>query len=276
MPGPESNQPTHDAGNSGGSAPSKQRCGIVMPISAMEDCTTEHWLEVRALIFDAVKNAGFHPELVSDGEVVGIIHQRIVQNLLQVPIVVCDVSCRNPNVMFELGLRLAFKKPTVIVMDDKTSFTFDTQPMEHLIYRRDLRFGAVVKFKETLAAKVHATSEAGDSPFLKTFGTITTPQLEMRQIPVGDYVLKELETIRQKLAELPSRWGLPPPSAVDYAVREFLANHPEFLDAPVMKILGPLQVAMRFTPIVTDEEKVTAIARAQEMYIREGRFRRNA
>ena len=55
-----------------------------------------------------------------------MIHKTIVQNLYLNPIVVCDVSGKNANVMFELGLRLAFDKPTIIIKDDKTDYSFDT------------------------------------------------------------------------------------------------------------------------------------------------------
>jgi hypothetical protein len=36
------------------------------------------------------------------------------------PDYLCDVSGKNANVMFELGLRLAFDNPTIIIKDDKT------------------------------------------------------------------------------------------------------------------------------------------------------------
>jgi hypothetical protein len=34
--------------------------------------------------------------------------------------------------MFELGMRLAFDKPTVIIKDDKTDYMFDTGIIEHV------------------------------------------------------------------------------------------------------------------------------------------------
>src|SRR5690606_35815500 len=90
-------------------------------------------------------------------------------------IVVCDVSGKNPNVMFELGMRLAFDKPTVIVKDDKTDYSFDTGIIEHVGYPRDLRFSKIVLFKDKLSEKVKATyqkslSDPEHSTFLKSFG----------------------------------------------------------------------------------------------------------
>jgi hypothetical protein len=62
--------------------------------------------------------------------------------------------------MFELGMRLAFDKPTVIVKDDKTTYNFDTSPIEHVGYPRDLRFTKIVQLKEELAKKIVATYQA--------------------------------------------------------------------------------------------------------------------
>jgi len=103
-----------------------------MPISAIDGCAEAHWADVLEILSEAIEDAGFEPNIVSNAEEVGIIHKRIIQNLYDNPIVVCDVSGKNPNVMFEFGLRLAFDKPTIIVKDDKTAYSFDTSAIEHL------------------------------------------------------------------------------------------------------------------------------------------------
>jgi len=59
--------------------------------------------------------------------------------------------------MFELGLRLAFDKPTVIIKDDKTEYSFDTGVIEHVPYPRDLRFAKVMEFKKRLTEKISNT-----------------------------------------------------------------------------------------------------------------------
>jgi len=131
-----------------------------MPISAIDGAGAEHWAEVKAVITEAVEaipEVRFTVRLVSDADDVGVIQKRIVQNVYSSDIVVCDVSGKNPNVMFELGMRLAFDKATVIVKDDKTDYSFDTAIIEHVGYPRDLRFGKIVAFKELLAAKVLQT-----------------------------------------------------------------------------------------------------------------------
>src|SRR5882724_5052924 len=152
----------------------RKTCGLIMPISTIDGLSESHWTEVLAVHSAAIEQAGFSPNLVSNADDIGIIQKRIIQNLYENPVVVCDVSGKNPNVMFELGLRLAFDKPTIIVKDDKTSYSFDTSPIEHLEYPRDLRFGKIVEFKEKLAEKIRATHERaigdpGYTTFLKHF-----------------------------------------------------------------------------------------------------------
>ena len=161
------------------------KCGVVMPISSTDECDESHWNDVRAILYDAIEDAEFDPNLVSNADDVGIIQKRIVQNLYANPIVVCDISCKNPNVMFELGMRLAFDKPTIVVKDYETSFSFDTSPIEHLQYPRDLRFSQIVEFKSELTKKISATyNKSKNDPeyttFLKHFGTFSVAKLESK------------------------------------------------------------------------------------------------
>ncbi len=91
-----------------------KKCGIVMPIAVMDGYPESHWKDVKRIVESAIEEAGFEARLVSDADDIGVIHKRIVQNLYDNPMIVCDISGRNPNVMFELGLRLAFDKPTIM------------------------------------------------------------------------------------------------------------------------------------------------------------------
>lgn len=185
-------------------APEKQVCGIVMPISAIDGCSDSHWRDVLDIIMEAISNTAFQGNLVSFADDAGTIQKRIVQNLYDNPIVVCDVSGKNPNVMFELGLRLAFDKPTIIIKDDKTPYSFDTAQIEHVEYPRDLRFAQVVEFKDKLAAKITATTEkAAKDPnyttFLKHFGEFKVAKIDQTVVSEQVFILEELKGIRKDI-----------------------------------------------------------------------------
>lgn len=182
-------------------------CGLVMPISAMEGCSELHWRDVLDILTDAIRGAGFESLLVSDADDVGIIQKRIIQNLYNNPIIVCDVSGKNPNVMFELGMRLAFDRPAIIVKDDKTTYSFDTQPIEHLEYPRDLRFNKIVEFKKSLQTKIKATydmscKDPNYTTFLKNYGSFTVPKLETIEVGKEDFILTEITDLRQMMQKM--------------------------------------------------------------------------
>lgn len=188
-------------------AKEKLVCGIVMPISTCDGCTESHWSDILEILNESIEEAGFESKLVSNADDVGIIHKRIIQNLYDNPIVVCDVSGKNPNVMFELGLRLAFDKPTVIIKDDKTSYSFDTSGIEHLEYPRDLRFATIVEFKAKLCQKIKATHQKSiDDPaystFLKNFGEFTVAKLEKKEVSGQEFILEELKNLRQSIQRM--------------------------------------------------------------------------
>ena len=185
----------------------KPRCGIIMPISSIEGCGPDHWLEILSILKDVAQEAGFEPNLVSDADDIGIIQKRIIQNVYNNEIIICDVSCKNPNVMFELGMRLAFDKATVIVKDDKTDYSFDTGVIEHLGYPRDLRFHKILEFKENLKKKLNSTYEASKSDpkystFLKNFGEYKIAHLQEKEVSSDSFILSSLDDIRQELRRL--------------------------------------------------------------------------
>lgn len=184
-------------------------CGIVMPISKMDGYTEDHWKDVRSILNAAIENAGFHPRMVSEADEIGIIQREIVQNLYANEIVVCDISGRNANVMFELGLRLAFDKATVLVKDDQTPYPFDTGQIQHVQYPRDLRHPLVEAFKTSLASKIKATHAAAANPefstFLKHFGQFTLAKLDNKEVTRDEFLVQEIRDMRIQMTNLLKR-----------------------------------------------------------------------
>lgn len=184
--------------------------GLVMPIAPIDGCSAEHWIDVKRIIKESLFNLSGYisdPKIVSEGNSVGLIHKRIVEGLYTSDIIVCDVSCKNPNVMFELGMRLAFDRPTVIIKDDQTDYSFDTGVIEHLQYPRDLRYKEIVDFKDRLAEKVKATYENSledpdHSPFLKSFGTFKVASLKESEVSADQFIINALKELQADVAAI--------------------------------------------------------------------------
>lgn len=172
-------------------------CGIIMPIATMSsDYTADHWSDVRYILHKAIEKAGFIPRIVSDSEESTVIHGSIINNIYNDAIVVCDVSNKNANVMFELGMRLAFNKPVVIVKDDKTDYSFDTGNIQHEPYRKDLRHSTVDKFIDDLSRKIIKTFQASQKEdyqsFLSYFGKFEVAKVENKSIAESEAIEKVL------------------------------------------------------------------------------------
>ncbi|MBR9847603.1 MAG: RNA helicase [Algicola sp.] len=186
----------------------KKKCGIIMPIASNSDYPKDHWNEVLSILVEAVNQTEFVPRLVSDDVAIGLIHERIVNNIYTDEIVICDVSSKNPNVMFELGMRLAFDKPTIIIKDEKTGYSFDTGVMEHINYPSSLRFNKIVDFKKELVKRINATyersvTETNYSPFLKSFGKKIVPaKINQSEIAESKYILSKLDDLAKEIAHL--------------------------------------------------------------------------
>ncbi|EGP4894897.1 hypothetical protein FI615_002423 [Enterococcus faecium] len=153
-------------------------CGLIMPIAPMPGYDPNQFSDVKDFLINAIteiKKYNFKTRLVSDSDgEIDIIHKSIVNNINKDPIVICDISGRNGNVMLELGLRLAFDKPVIIIKDNKTDYMFDINMIKHLEYPSDLRHNKMLLFKEELKSAVISTYEASlnnpeYSPFLKHF-----------------------------------------------------------------------------------------------------------
>lgn len=222
----------------------KPACGIVMPISERDGCSSHHWLEVLSILTAAAEEAGYDAKLVSNAEHIGIIHHTIVENLYDNPIVICDVSTENPNVMFELGLRLAFDKPTIVVIDDKTKISFDASPIMHLTYPRDLRFSSIVQFQDRLADAIKATIEKFEKPdcvtFLRSFKKVTAAKLESVELPSTEIILREIASLRRDLTAAPS-------ASKNSFTREEISEISRLTDDPMLQAIAEACITLATT-----------------------------
>jgi hypothetical protein len=89
-----------------------EECFVVMPISDPDGYLPGHFRHVFDDIFaPACDKAGFRPIRADQVRETSLIHLDILQKLIKSPMALCDLSSRNPNVLFELGLRQAFDQP---------------------------------------------------------------------------------------------------------------------------------------------------------------------
>lgn len=177
-------------------ASEKKICGIVMPISECDGRPPSHWADVLSIIKNSATSAGFEARLVSETFETNLIHKEILRNIYQDEIVVCDVSGRNPNVFFELGIRMATQKPTIVIKDNATIYPFDTSVNRYIEYPRDLRHPLVENFKKELSDMIiKVSNQKPEMSFIGQLGPFQIPNIESTEISASEAILAKLDRI---------------------------------------------------------------------------------
>lgn len=139
----------------------KKKCFVIMPISDAEGYDKGHFTRVyEHLIKPAVIEAGFEPVRADDTSKANFIVVDILKQILECEMAICDLSSRNPNVFYELGIRQAFNLKTVLIKDNKTIMPFDIAGIRTLSYSENLRIDEVKKAIPEMAKCIKETYNA--------------------------------------------------------------------------------------------------------------------
>lgn len=65
----------------------------------------------------------------------GDILQQVISGIVSSRLVIANISSRNPNVFFELGISMALGKPTLLISDTLSDVPFDVRGRRILIYK---------------------------------------------------------------------------------------------------------------------------------------------
>lgn len=199
-------------------------CGIVMPISHADDEHTEaHWREVKDVISEAIRKADCLPQPVWEGGSHDIIQSKILKNIFENEIVVCDISTRNPNVMLEVGMRLTTKKPTLIIAEEGTILPFDTSIIQTEFYDSKLQFRAATDFikilSEQITEKLEAVKAETYQPYMEAFKFET---VEPSRVTVSSE--ERLTELVAKMDAIVSRADHSPLNSLDWQIARELTN----------------------------------------------------
>lgn len=184
-------------------------CGIIMPISHSDDTHTEaHWEAVLEFISEAISRAGMTARPVWQNADFDVIQSRILQNLFENEIAICDISTRNPNVMLELGIRLTTKRPTLIIAEVGTKLPFDTGIINTEFYDSALRYGDISSFVEKLSEKLkvaYASYQAKTyRSYMENF-VFETVRPSSVTVSLDEAVADRLEEMNLRIAKLDGR-----------------------------------------------------------------------
>jgi hypothetical protein len=227
--------------------PDRPECFVIMPISDPEGYQAGHFRRVFEDVFvPACDKAGFRAIRGDQVRATNLIHLDILQRLLSTPIALCDLSSRNPNVLFELGLRQAFDKPVVLVQESGTPPIFDIAPLRYTEYRRARLYDEVLQDQIRIADAISETIEAfgkneGVNSLVKIMSLTRSASLSDVQAAEAD---PSLQLIRAELSalrtEIQRSRGYDRASRVNRQDQSILIASPEEREMIGIQILGYL------------------------------------
>jgi len=83
----------------------------------------------------------------------GEIVAHIVENLVLSELAIADLSGRNPNVFYELGVRHAVSHNTILISESEEDVPFDLRGQRLILYKRDFEGGARLRNEITKAVQ---------------------------------------------------------------------------------------------------------------------------
>lgn len=191
----------------------KPTCFVIMPIADTPGYENRHFDRVYShIIKPACEKANFRPIRADEITNTNFIVLDILRRIVECDIAICDLSSRNPNVMYELGLRQAFNKKTVLIKDNITTNPFDVQGFRYCEYDNSLRIDCahnnVIAIAKALTATHSASSEEVNS-------IVQLLRIEPAQIGERTQLSDQNTVILDAIKELATKLNRQTPSAFE-------------------------------------------------------------
>ncbi len=257
-------------------------CFVIAPIGEPDSDIRKRSDQVfKHIIAPAVEPLGFKPIRADHISEPGIITSQVIQYVVDSPLVIADLTGRNPNVFYELAIRHAIKKPLVQLIRKGEQIPFDvagTRTIQVDIHDLD----SVEEAKKELTNQIKSI-ESGkieiDTPIsvaldLKILKESENP--EQRSLADVVEAITELRSgilsIEKKLSDPSSIF---PQEYLDYLLRR-LGRHPFYRDYNI-ELIEVIEKLIRITKskkINTDElemlrERLMMLRHRMDRYLHE-------
>ncbi|MFH1118710.1 MAG: hypothetical protein V1775_02725 [Bacteroidota bacterium] len=171
-------------------------CFIITPLGPVNSETRK---KAEGLIRTIIKPSleEFHFGVISPHEISerGSITNQIISHLLNDDLVIANLTDLNPNVMYELAVRHACRKPVISLMEGSRELPFDIKDERTIIFTDEI--AEVTRLRKELSSAIQSTIENPivDNPIYRY-----KEQSIMQEIVQGtpfDYIIKKLDEIEQ-------------------------------------------------------------------------------
>jgi hypothetical protein len=158
-------------------------CFIIAPIGDLDSETRKRSDQIFKYVFEpAAKECGYEAIRADHITEPGMITSQIIQHIIDDPIVIADLTGKNPNVFYELAIRHAIRKPYAQIVEAGELIPFDVAGLRTIdINHRDL--DSVDSAKRELIKQIKSMQQEGSEANSPISITLDLDRLRRSEIP---------------------------------------------------------------------------------------------
>jgi hypothetical protein len=174
-------------------------CFVIMPFGG--------WLDdyYESIYAPAIEAAGLEPHRADDLYRPSTIVNDIWSYTQRAKLLLADLTGKNPNVFYELGLAHALGKPAILVAESMDDIPFDLRALRIIVYdKNDPRWGERLqeKVQTSIAEVLKAPQEAVLPAFLHVRSSAGAPTVTAREKDIIE-IKQELDLLRREMRRVP-------------------------------------------------------------------------
>ncbi|MFJ8266801.1 hypothetical protein [Peribacillus asahii] len=156
---------------------------------------------IDAVIVPKLVEAGFDEQNISVAHRIsttGSINKQLITRIIEDDLVIANLTTLNPNVMYELAIRHAIRKPVIQICEVGTQLPFDIVDERTIFYTNDMQ--GVLDLGEGLEKYISESLKENnpDNPIYRAIEAQTImQQSSVGEIDVTKYLIDRLDSIEQ-------------------------------------------------------------------------------
>lgn len=179
-----------------------KNCFVVTPIGR-DDSPIRRKIQgiLDTVIKPVLEKKGYEVHVAHEISALGSITKQVIEHLLKDDLVITNLTELNPNVMYELAVRHAIRKPVVTIAEEGTILPFDISDERAFFYKNDMAGASELIPRLEIAIEEAMRETISDNPIYRATDSILIK--ESTEIPsIERTLMGRLDNIESIISEL--------------------------------------------------------------------------